>query len=162
MSETETKYLPSNWLDEVIPSPQFHPNNFVFHSEKIGWHMRDPDEDGDPEEGDGWLTLLTPEQVVGFSANRVFGDFTLTVEPDGSFSTNRPIPQEANCFRIDYDIDTLADSLATMVKNGTGFDGRLEAGTYDIDAYWWSNEEYLFKFHVIDGRGVFVPNGVRQ
>ena len=95
MTQVETKYLPAAWLDEVVPPAQLHPNLFVHHSEASGWHLRDPDEDEVEAIDSGWFTKIRPGDIVPFSANRVFGDFVVTINADGSYSTDRPVPTEA-------------------------------------------------------------------
>lgn len=156
MTEFETKYLPSEWLDEVVPAAQEDPSLFVFYNEKLGWHMRDPDEP-DAEEGDSWLTRLNIGQVVRFSANRVYGDFTLNIATDGSYDVVGDIPADANCFRLFRDNDTINDSISSLIENC-----ELGEGSHDIDAYWWSNEDYLFRLEFRDEKGVFVACGVEQ
>lgn len=153
--DAETRYLPADWLDEIIPTPRADPNEFVMFNEAIGWHLRDPDEAEPFEAEDGWCTPLQPGQVVKFSANRVFGDFTLTVDGSG-YVTDRQIPAEANCFRLDHDTDTLASSLEELVNGSGWMHDPLQPGEYDIDAYWWSDEEYPFRFDIVDGNGCLV------
>lgn len=155
--EPELKYLPSEWLDEVIPPPQTHPNAFLSHTEGLGWFIRDEDE-GECE----WEMKVEPGDVVLFSAHENFGMFVLTVKADGSYETDRVVPEKASHFMIYGDIDTLSGSISDLIA-GYGFDGQeLEPGSYDVWAYWWSNEDYRFRFEIVDGKGVFVAEGVLQ
>ncbi|MBW9090866.1 hypothetical protein JNB91_23930 [Rhizobium wenxiniae] len=156
MSEAITRYLPSDWQDEVIPTPQKNPNDFLFFTEDHGWHIRPPENDED----DSCFTFLRlePGQIVKFDLNRVFGDFDLTVNDDRTFDVDGVIPAEANCFRIDHDIYTLQQSLEALVNgDGTPWSNDiLEPGTYLMDAYWWSEKSTSFRFEIEDGKGKFV------
>ncbi|MBX5112730.1 hypothetical protein [Rhizobium lentis] len=162
MSDHELKWLPCRWMDEYVPDPQADPNAFIRHSEELGWYMR-PVEDQDSGlflEGFG-IIELAEGKVVKFNATENYGDLTLTVHDDGTFATDGDIPAKANCFRIDRDTDTLQRSLSDLVSGGD-YGEKLKAGSYDIDAYWWSEEEYAFTFSVVDGKGQLTPVGVVQ
>lgn len=154
----EMKWLPADWMDECVPDPQADPNAFICRDAGLGWLLR-PVEDqiSEYEEGSGSIRL-SDGQAVQFSAFINYGDFTLTVHDDRSFETDREIPAKANCFRVDRDIDTLQPSLGDLVSCGGG----LYGGTYPIDAYWWSEEEYAFTFSIVDGKGQLTQVGVVQ
>lgn len=146
----EVKWLPAAWMDEYVPETQVDPNAFICYTPDRGWFLR-PVEDQDSADDECFETRLSNGDTVKFQANEVYGDFTLTVFDDGTFETDGDIPEKANCFRLDNDTDTLQPSLQELVSCGYGIAGRLEPGAYDIDAYWWSQEEYLFRFDIVDG-----------
>ena len=150
-----TKYCPSDWLDEVVPDPQEDVNQFL-RSDGEGWYLI-PVEEDDPDENEPWPLRLVDGQRVSFYANRHYGDFKLTIAADGSYSTDRPIPDDANCFRVGYDIESLSSSLAELIENS-----ELAAGEHDIDAYFWSDIEYFFRFEIADGVGKLVELGAMQ
>lgn len=142
----ETKWLPSHWQDECIPEPQSSPDGFLRRVDEGSWVLRDP--------GGDWQDIPVKHgEVVRFDANRVYGDFCLTVDEDGSFDTDGGIPADANCFRLDRDTDTLAESLFAIVENGDG--ERLGPGTYDIDAYHWSGP-FFFRLEVVVDTARFI------
>lgn len=150
-NEVVTRWLPSAWHDEMIPEPQESPDDFLFYTDKLGWHIRPPEEDEGDEDDFAFLKLEIG-QIVYFDANRVFGDFELVVEADRTFRVLGDVPDEANCFRIDRDTDTLQPSLDLLV-NG---DEPLEDGNHAMDAYWWSETSTAFRFEFQDGKGTFV------
>jgi len=157
----ELKWLPAAWMDEYVPETQADPNTFICQSPDHGWLLR-PVEDQDADLDDGCIIHISEGQTVKFQANEVYGDFTLTVFDDGTFETDSDIPGKANCFRLDHDTDTLQPNLGELVSCGYGIAGSLEPGTYGIDAYWWSDEEYLFRFDIVDGKGQLTKVGTVQ
>ncbi|ARM12086.1 MULTISPECIES: hypothetical protein [Rhizobium] len=155
MSEQELKWLPCDWMDEYVPDPQTDPNAFVCQ-DQTGWFLRPVE-----EEEDYPFLKLVEGQTVRFNATENYGDFTLTIHDDGTFETDREIPAKANCFRLDHDTDTLQSSLSDLVACGY-LGTSVEPGSYDIDAYWWSEEEYAFTFSIVDGNGRLTQAGVIQ
>ena len=150
MTQAITRYLPRAGQDEAIPEPQPSPDNFIVLDRQRGWIIRptgEPDEDSEY-----YVTVLNHGDVIAFDENEVYGDFMLTVRDDRTFFTDRPVPEKANCFRNDRDIDTLSMSLKELVDgDGSVFSNdRLEPGTHDIDAWWWSEKSVYFRF-CIDG-----------
>lgn len=159
----EMKWLPVRWMDEYVPDPQSDPNAFICHNDDIGFFLQ-PVEDQNSSafmEGFGVIELKDGE-TVRFNATEAYGDFTLIVREDGTFETDEDVPDKANCFRVDRDTDTLQPSLAELVETGYGVDGGLQPGSYDIDAYWWSEEEYAFAFSIVDGKGRLTQVGAVQ
>lgn len=156
MTQNITRYLPSAWQDEVIPEPQASPDAFI-RRDGDGRFFLVPCEWNEEDE-DNYRINLDACHVIAFDANQVFGDFSLTVREDGTFSTDRPVPDKANCFRIDRDTDTLATSLSELVAGSRFMGDPLEPGTYDMDAYWWSKNPVWFRFRVdADGKTRFEP-----
>lgn len=157
MTANITRYLPSAWQDEVIPEPQETPDAFI-RRDGDGRFFLVPCEWNEADE-DNYRLNLDACHVIAFDANQDFGDFTLTVREDGSFFTDRPVPEKANCFRKDRDIDTLARSLNALVAGGD-FTDPLDPGTHAIDAYWWTDKPVWFRFRVgRDGKAYFEPCG---
>lgn len=157
MSDAITRYLPSEWQDEVIPDPQDSPDKFIFFTEEHGWHMR-PVEEPDYGPEDFAFQKLEPGQIVDFDLNRVFGDYELVVHEDRTFEVDGEIPDYANCFRIDHDIYTLQSSIEVLV-NGDGTtwsNDPLDPGTHSMDAYWWSEKSSSYRFEIQNGQGRFV------
>lgn len=160
MTTTIIRYLPNAWQDEVIPEPQESPDAFIHFDKVEGWVLRPCGSAEDDEEEDDifYVKKIRDGDIIAFDENQVFGDFILTVCEDGTFSTDRPVPDKANCFRKDRDIETLASSICELVT-GSGFMGDpLEPGTHEIDAYWWSQKPVYFRFCVdAAGKARFEP-----
>lgn len=150
-----TKYLPCDWLDEAIPDPQEDVNLFL-RQDGEGWYLI-PVEEDDPDEEEPWPLRLEEGQKVGFYASRYYGKFRLTIAGDGSSSTDSPIPEDANCFRVDFDIESLSSSLPELIENS-----QLAQGEHEIDAYLWSDIEYYFRFEIIGVAGRLVELGAMQ
>jgi hypothetical protein len=146
----------------VVPAPQENPDSFIHHNEQLGWHLRPVDEDpSDDPEDFTWCTKLEVGQIVDFSAHRDFGDFELIVASDGSYSTNVPIPEEANLYRLDRDNDTVTDEISTLVECGLDGSG-LGEGSYEMNAYFWSPSDHRFRFEIVEEKGTLVPCGTIQ
>lgn len=158
MTENITRYLPRAWQDEVIPEPQASPDAFIHLDKTDGWVLRPCGQAADEEDDIFYVTKIRDGDIIGFDANQVFGDYSLTVREDGTFSTDRPVPEKANCFRIDRDTDTLATSASELVAGSRFMGDPLEPGTYDMDAYWWSAKPVHFRFRVdAAGKSRFEP-----
>lgn len=151
---TELKYLPSAWLDEYIPDPQENPDSFICQTGEMRF-LRPPEDAHDDET---YSQRLQHGDIVAFHENRVFGDFVLTVDADGTWSTDFYVPPEANCFRFERDNDTIAQSIDDLISSC-----EMKEGQYDIDAYWWSDYDVPFRF-VVEGetaRFIRIEKGTR-
>lgn len=147
------KFLPAVWVDEAIPSPQRDVNDFIHRLADGSWILMPKDEEEQDE--DFWRQPLEPGQTIAFLTHEFYGWFTIHVAEDRSIDDGG-IPDKANCYCLDGDVDTLVDTLAELVENGDG--APLEPGSHDITAYWWSDAETHFRF-IIDenGQGRFEP-----
>lgn len=153
---TETKYLPHDWLDEYCPTPQADPNAFISGDPEIGYWLM-------PVAGDEERELITyhiaiaPGDVIAFDCHRHYGDFSLTVYADGEWSTPQPIPQDANCFTIDHDDDTLSGTIPDLIENND-----LAPEIHFMTCWHWSSSRTMFRFEVKDGRASLVQIGGTQ
>lgn len=143
---TELKYLPSGWLDECIPAPQAKPDSFIFRDGNA-WTLRPPE---DADEYESCTQLLRHGEIVLFRENRVFGDFLLTIDADGNWTTDHPIPSEATHFRFEWSIDTIANSVEELISAN-----EMKEGQFHIDAYWWSNFDVPLRFMSDNGAARF-------
>lgn len=158
----DMKWLPVRWMDEYVPDPQIDPNAFICHNDETGFFLQPVEDQGSSSFMEGFGVIALEEgKTVRFNATEAYGDFTLTVRDDGTFETDGEIPAKANCFRLDRDTDTLQRSLSELVNNGH-YGETLQPGSYDIDAYWWSEEEYAFTFSIVDGKGRLTQVGAVQ
>lgn len=139
---TELMFLPSAWMDEYVPDPQTDVNLFIFRDDTGTYYLR-PVEDQDDAES--YSQVLNHGDIVMFDEHRQFGDFTLTINEDGSWETDSPIPTDATCIRVDRDTDTLQPSIRELISEND-----LQAGVHQIDAYWWSGYETPRRF-IVDG-----------
>lgn len=157
MTKTITRYLPSAWQDEVIPEPQESPDAFIHFDGAKGWVLRPCGQAEDEEDDIFYVTKIRDGDIIAFDENQVFGDFILTVG-DVAWMTDRPVPEKANCFRINRDTETLASSVSELVAGSRLMGEPLKPGTYDMDAYWWSAKPVHFRFRVdAVGKAGFEP-----
>ncbi|MBB4185855.1 hypothetical protein GGE07_002505 [Sinorhizobium terangae] len=148
-----TKYLPSIWLDEVVPAPQRDVNDFIHRLDNGTWIMMPKDEADQDEEF--WRTPLELGQVVAFAVHEWYGWMEIHVNEDGSIDDGE-VPDKANCLCLDGEIETMADNVKDLVENGDG--EPLKPGSYHITAYYWADTETHFRFIVdADGNGRFEP-----
>ncbi|WP_320188892.1 hypothetical protein RMS29_028450 (plasmid) [Agrobacterium rosae] len=145
---TELKYLPADWMDEYVPDAQADPDKFIFR-EATGVFFLRPFEDQEDEET--YQRKLQHGDIVMFQEHRQFGDFLLMIEADGSWETDKPIPEQANCLRLDHDTDTLQQSVEKLISENS-----LSEGDHDIDAYWWSSYHVPLNFIVEGETAKFV------
>lgn len=149
-----TKYLPANWRDEAIPSPQRDVNDFIHRAEGGAFLLMPKDKD---EHADFWRKSLEPGQTVAFNAHEWYGWHTVRIHDDGTF-TAESIPAKANCFCLDGDIDYFSDDLAELVKVGNEDASPLRPGDHRVTAYWWDWNDTSFRFVVYpDGTARFEP-----
>ncbi|MBT9373214.1 hypothetical protein [Rhizobium sp. CSW-27] len=149
---SETKFLPENWADEIIPPPQSSPDAFIrktaegFQLYPVGWNVVD-------EEKSYYVQPLEQGDVIRFIEHRHHGLYTLHIAEDGSFDVPPGIPAEANCFMLEGDLegDTLSSSLQEFVES----DAVERGGSYEIEAYYWSDEGTPYRFVVKDDSAHF-------
>lgn len=139
---TERQWLPHEWQDEMPPTPQTHPNDFL-RKDDAGYYLA-PVEwapvPGELEEYDPRIRLAD-QQSVSFTWVEHYGFRTLTVAPDGTWSLDEPFPESAKQFWLPADLDTLCFSIEDLVSgNVAGEDftvDPLDAGEHLIAAYTW-------------------------
>ena len=154
--EITTYWLPAEWADEMVPGLLDSPDAYITQPESGVWQLRLPD--NDPEyENDFFRLELQPGKVVQWLQCERYGDRTLTVAEDRSFTLSAPIPAKANCFWLPMDIDTLQSSLEELVHGGDLYGEPLETGEHLVEGYWWSEQSTALRFVIEDGRGRFVP-----
>lgn len=155
--DADRKWLPAEWLDEVVPIMEASPVAYV-EREGEGWALRLPKGNpsrSDDHEEDCWHTKIEPGQIVGFCWTEDYGHFSLTVDDDGRWKLDRPVPETATHFWLPFDTETLAESVEDLVK-GNDWTGPTDPGTHTMGAYFWS-DEVKFRFEIsTDGQPRFV------
>lgn len=151
----DRKWLPTEWADEVSPTPEESPDKFI---ERDGerWVLRPPV--GNAFRDEEYLRIaIEPGQVVDFMATEHFGYRIVTVNTDRTFSVDRPYPEKTTHFWGGD--DQLAHTLAELVNGDPELPGMydpLEPGEHEIAVYWWS-DSLPFRFDVDSGgNGRFV------
>lgn len=133
MTSYTRQWLPSQWLDEVVPAPQENPDAFIRPLGGGSFELRAPDE---PEEDGFFVAPLVPGQVVEFSAFDDYGMMELTLNEDRTFTTAEPVPAEATHFMMYMEPDTISGSLEELVRN---LDEPVDAGPFTVLAYSWAH-----------------------
>lgn len=141
-----TKYLPIAWLDEVTPDSQKDVNAFLFQTETEQWAIKPVGYN--EEESEGLLTIVFHGQIIPFIATRWYGQHVMTVDQNGKVWTPT-VPEDANSFILANEFDYGSDT-AQKLANGSGPDGPLPPGEYEIDAGFWDDAETRFRV-VIEG-----------
>ena len=151
---TETKYLPAEWLDEVVPSPVAHPDDLISIVDGVPYlvgkfHDR---------------MTVTHGEFVEFCEFRDHGHWAITIEEardaDGNavWRGGETIDAEANCFHFDDGYaeafgGTLDEMVAAMVEDDPDI-----CGTFSVHAYHWSSGKPWY-FAIVDDSAHFSPPG---
>ncbi|MVA47255.1 hypothetical protein GOZ83_19560 [Agrobacterium vitis] len=156
MSEHPRKFLPSEWLDEMNPSAQADANAFVRRLPNGEFWLGAAGDEWDDYEC--FRVELTDGDIINFSALETYDDITLTVSED-DFTTFPPNIVRANCFRLEEgDYDDVWNNLSELIDNSGETGGRLADGSYQVECWWWSDEDFPFRFTIdADGNGRLDP-----
>lgn len=159
MTEAFTRtWLPTEWLDEVVPEPQADPSRFVRRMDDGSFELRAPDDWDDPE---CWRITVSDGQTINMSAYDDFGTIEVTIAEDGSFTAEQAVPDGATQFWLDGEPDTMGGSLTEMVANLL-LDGRADPGRQTIRASSWQHSA-IFQFRIdAAGAGRLVREGTVQ
>lgn len=98
----EKLWLPEFLFDEMSPPPRARPEDWLVAGIDRDFWITDPDDEGS--------ATLRPGDTVGFRWFRDFGTASLTIRPDGTWTSNVPLPSEANGFADVDDVETMADT----------------------------------------------------
>lgn len=141
MADFARSWLPSEWLDEAIPTPQETPDAFI-RALDGGKFLLLPvgEDDGD----DFYRTEIVEGQIVAFSACDDYGQIRVVVAEDRSFTILDPVPEGATQFWVPGDPDTMAYSVEEVINNGRD---PLEPGEHTLGAYSWEHNAH-FRFEV--------------
>lgn len=143
MTDIVTLYLPEDFTDENCPPPQASCEAFAIRMNNGVWRLRHPETQKELERA------LAPGDVIRFCAFRDYPTRQLTVETDGTWSLDAPVPDDATHFMIDGDADTLGVTINEIVKGWGDPCSALGPGTHTLWNYHWS-EPFSMRF---------APNG---
>lgn len=154
----ERKWVPDFLFDEVSPSPRPHPDHWLIAEDVTapGWWVTDPDDDQSASE------RIDIGGTMAFSWFIDHGELVFTISRDGSFTTNRPIPAEANCFCQQGDADTLDPTPDGFARNwAENTFSPADAETYGVVvwAYQWSERPVTFRLGLVEGKPHFEEIG---
>lgn len=150
------QWLPADWLDEVNPTLLDSPDAFI---ERVGdgWGLRLPVGDSE-RDNTFYQTAIEPGQIVNFLWTEHYGDRTLTMNADRTWSLDEPAPAGATHF-YEYTQGMLSDSVDSLVNGDApdcGVTDPLDPGEYVISTYTWS-DSIPFLFDIDDGgNGRFI------
>ncbi|MCF1450191.1 hypothetical protein FS815_25725 [Agrobacterium vitis] len=148
-------WLPAAWASGRPPIPQARAHHFLERTEG-GYclHAAGCEQKQHPISGP-----LLDGQRIAFIAYRLLGTHMLDVCADYHDLHTDPSPS-ANNFTVSDAPFELGESylaIKVLVENGNAGQ-RLEVGSYDVSASWWSSKIYAFQFRLdTEGRGYFEP-----
>ncbi|WP_062203522.1 hypothetical protein [Aureimonas sp. AU12] len=147
-------WCPGDWLDEVCPVQVEDPAHAVICDGEGRWFLVDDDfrdaGETDPSATETQAMPLEPGDVVIWSYSETRGEFTVTVDADGSFTLDGVAPSDATQWWVPGEHDVLADTLGELVR-----ERGLSAGVHLVEARHWSNDVAL-RFDVEDGAPWFT------
>lgn len=141
-----TRWLPSAWIDEFVPSPLPDPSDFIRGPVGDLWLIAQPDDDGVGEEDEFYRIRIEPGATVIFDELREWPDISVVIDDAGKIVSHDPIPEGATLFCIPGDPETASDTIRDAF---TGYELRGE--TVDVHCYDWSHSAE-FRL-VVDGSG---------
>ena len=130
------RWVPERWCDEITPMPMANKNAFIFERED-GWVL------DHPNEGEEVIEIAVKDgDVVELCANEQYGERILTVYPDKTFVKQGDWPDNANCFYLGDEWETLAHGIKTLIDDNWDdfFEEEIKQGRnqFSITVYWWS------------------------
>lgn len=132
--EVDRRWIPAEWLDEVVPTCGKSPDAFLKrHGDVL---KLAPLDDLDPED---WPQpeALSDGQIVLFCWTEQYGDWTVKVADDGSFTFPEGTPPEtATHFSFE---DEMEDSPAQLVRLLLDNAGIERGGEFEMYCYAWSD-----------------------
>lgn len=142
-SESDRKWIPTEWLDEVLPRMRPTPDAYI-ERDGAGWAMRLPLGDAD-RDNDFYAAAIEDGQIVDFSHVDDLGAVVVTVAADRSFTVDRPVPEQATHF-YDGALD-IAETIAEAVNGDPEWPDTsepLEPGEHVIRIAHWGHASFRF------------------
>lgn len=130
-------WVPNSYVEEGGPPPRATPDAWIMHLPGEANHFLAPADDfmlADDERVTG--RLLHQGEKVAFLSMRDFGEATLTLDPDGTWTVSRPMPVEADTVWIVGDSASVDDSAESIVRYLV--EDASDSGTYQIGYAAWS------------------------
>lgn len=150
---TERRYLPADYLDEVVPTPRPSPSEWIVTLPGNSYALV-PIEEDDEEPSH----FLRAGDVVEFNWIESYGLIEVTIAADGSFTSSRTPDPRANCVWIPWDSETIDESIASFarnwIKNRIGY-GKKPT-TIELEQYAWSAQSERYRFELSSSGPRFV------
>jgi len=138
-------WLPTDFLDEVVPSTRPTPNDWLFRLDDGAHRCGAPDDDECPS------FALVEGQIVEFSPRDDHPDSILTIRSDEDWSI-APKPPVGALLYVPWDmLAESPDDLVRQMKDSAAFD----PGTETVRVYTWG-EAVSLRFTTEDGPPRFV------
>lgn len=142
----QKKWLPSAWVDEVVPKSGTSPNDFLRRSANGALFIAPIERAAD--DAHDWLMpepiAVALGDVVEFSWYVDRGGAVLHLAEDGSYYLDPPFEGEVNCV-TDNDGDTIGGSVEEFVKQSTDPDCcgafPMEPGEHDLRGWYWDEAD---------------------
>ena len=150
------RWLPSEWLDEVIPETLEKPDDFIQPDGKGKWRLAY--RAGHPDaEGAVYRLPLVDGEIVDFSWTTSLGDWEVGVGEGSKPLPPAGYPHHATHHAIDP--GTMGDGLEELFEIAAGWGELPEpCETVDVHAYTWGNEQWRFlaeptpHFEIVTGK----------
>jgi len=131
-------WAPADYVDETVPTLRASPSDWLVRgAEGIGLAPFDL-EPGEALSATDDIHVLAQGETVMFTALTEFGDATMTIAEDGSFSVDRPMPPDARTCSLDN--DTSGETIEELVEAMRTW-GDDTAGRYVVAYYAWSDDQ---------------------
>lgn len=131
-------YVPEEFCDETTPPPRETPDAWIV--EIGGDFYLDASDDPNLDEETERFALVNG-QPYRFERLEEFGEATLTIGDDGSYSVDRDMPPGADQLYVPCDPETLSGSIAELVKN---CGGDLGPGEHVVSYFTYHEEVWSF------------------
>lgn len=139
MTQTATparKWVPSFYVDELPPPARSHPEDWITREEgrhilSAGRHAGYP------------MIPIAEGDIVRFRSLIEWGVFNITTYSNGGWSSDRPIPTEANGFVEPGEPESYAASMDEFVENWIDAYAVTEGEVGPVDVYTWSEDVYF-------------------
>lgn len=151
---TGRSWLPSEWLDEMVPATGQSPDDFLWRNSQGVLMLSPCDElerrDALEENNTSMLRPIAPGEEIEFCWHEDRGWRTVTVRKDRSWAINEPFPADTTHV-FDSDTEILGDGIDDFMKSFLSdnfYDVQLPADLM-VHGYVWS-EGIKFRVRVAE------------
>ena len=150
---TTRRWLPSEWMDEVIPEPRDSPSAWIFKSDDGSYSVADNETAYGSQDLAG--APLAEGDVVEFSWTEDHGQQTVSFNGAGGWTLAgaepTATPGSTMLYIEIYNAENMTDSLDELCRSEMERDP--SAHDIEVSFYAWSDASVRHVFH----GGVFVP-----
>jgi len=132
-----TKWIPTEWLDEVVPRQGDHPDEFLKRRDGVLMLTPLESEEAWPQE-----RSVASGEIVDFSWHEDRGEARLHLLDDGGYRVFPPFPADTNYFSASDDPEDFACNLEELVANlraAGDFDAREPI---DVVGWVWGDAQF--------------------